>query len=156
MLERPERFGGGTYSKFVQLIRQTGYNKDVDIELGAVTASPPEIRIKIDNMPIELEADDLIIAEHLMKHSRKVMLTNSGNTSLSSASVSEKVEDALVGGPYQHTHDITQVTLNAGNFTLTEGTLTFLDELKEGDKVIVASANQGQTYFVLDRVYTIA
>lgn len=63
---------GNAASQLVQLMRQHGYNKDIEIELGTITGAPPELKLRIDNMPIELEADDLVIAERLTKHVRKV------------------------------------------------------------------------------------
>lgn len=54
---------GSPGSQLIQLIRKHGYNKDVDIELATVTAAPPALRVKIDGMKIELEADDFVVAQ---------------------------------------------------------------------------------------------
>lgn len=102
---------GNGASQLVQLMRIHGYNKDVNIELGTVTAAPPALKIMIDNMAIELEADDLIVAEQLTKHTRQIK---------------------LAGGSAQ--------------------VLEYQDELKVGDRVIVAEVDEGQTYIILDRV----
>jgi hypothetical protein len=87
-MESNERLTGGPFTQLTKLVRRIGYNKDVDCELATVTAASP-VKIKIDNMPLELEEQDLVIAEHLMPHSRKITITNSGNTSLTSQTVSE-------------------------------------------------------------------
>lgn len=105
-----ERLEGSGATRLIQLIRKHGYNKDVDIELGTVTSSPPDIKIQIDNMKMELDRDDLIVARYLTKHKR-------------------------------------QIRINGGE-TLE---LEYQDELKIGDRVIVASVKKGQLYIVLDR-----
>jgi len=55
------RLEGSGASKLVQLVREIGYNKDVDIELATVTAPPPNLKIKVDNMSVELQKDDLVV-----------------------------------------------------------------------------------------------
>jgi hypothetical protein len=75
-----DRLEGNGAARLIQLMRQHGYNKDVDIELATVTSAPPNIKVKIDNMNIELDRDDLIVAQSLMKHKRQVKI-NGGTTS---------------------------------------------------------------------------
>lgn len=65
---------GSGISQFKALIQTLGYNKDVDIEFATVMTAPPNLRIKIDNMPVELDADDLVICEHLTEHTRKATI----------------------------------------------------------------------------------
>lgn len=70
------RLEGSGVSRFAQLIKAIGYNRDVDVLLGTVTAPLPGIRIEIDNYPgLRLEKDDLVIAGHLTEHTRVVTLT---------------------------------------------------------------------------------
>ncbi|OQP06851.1 hypothetical protein B1690_05945 [Geobacillus sp. 46C-IIa] len=95
--------------RLIQLMRQHGYNKDISIELATVTSPPPNIKIRVDNMKIELDKDDVIIAQHLTKHKRQVRI-NGGTT----------VE------------------------------LEHQDELKVGDRVIVAS-DRDQVFYIIDR-----
>lgn len=68
---------GGGISHFKAIIKDIGYNKDVDIEFATVLAPLPDILIKIDNMPIQLDADDVTVCEHLREHKREVTI-NSG------------------------------------------------------------------------------
>ena len=75
-----DRLEGNGAARLIQLMRQHGYNKDVDIELATVTSAPPNIKVKIDNMNIELDRDDLIVAQSLTKHKRQVKI-NGGTTS---------------------------------------------------------------------------
>ncbi|QDX93643.1 DUF2577 domain-containing protein [Brevibacillus laterosporus] len=132
-LPEPSRLEGGGPSQLRQLIKQIGYNKDVDIELGTVIAPPPAIRVKVDNdEKLELLAEDLIVAEHLTRHTRKVTLT------------SERVDESMATAGYTpHTHDITSLVIT--------GEIEFTDELKAGDRVIIQSINEGQTYIIQDR-----
>jgi hypothetical protein len=102
---------GSPASQLVQLMRIHGFNKGIDIELATVTAAPPDLKIKIDNMSVELEADDLIVAERLTQYTRTV-------------------------------------SINGG----IDSTIEFKDELQVGDRVIVASVKEGQSYIILDRV----
>lgn len=71
-----ERLEGTGASQLVQLIRRIGANTDVTIELATVTSPPPALRIKVDGMKIELESDDLIVAERLTAYSRTVTLND--------------------------------------------------------------------------------
>lgn len=64
-----ERLEGDGAARLIQLMRQHGYNKDVDIELATVTSTPPNIKIQIDNMKVELDSDDIVITETLKKAS---------------------------------------------------------------------------------------
>jgi hypothetical protein len=107
---KKERLEGDGAARLIQLMRRHGYNKDVDFELATVTSPPPDLKIKVDNVNIELDRDDLIVAQYLTKHKRQVRI-NGGTT----------VE------------------------------LEYQDELKVGDRVIVASADNDQIYFVLDK-----
>jgi Protein of unknown function (DUF2577) len=124
--QQPE---GNGASQLVQLMKIHGHNKDVDIELATVTAAPPALRIKIDNMPIELEADDLIVAERLTTRKEKITIT------------APTVTATAVGGG----------NIPVQLLTLTEAEIEYGDELSIGDRVIVAEVNEGQTYIILDR-----
>jgi hypothetical protein len=54
---------GSSASKFVQLIRQHGHNKDVTIELGEVLAPMPNLQIRVGTDEIDLDMDDLIVSK---------------------------------------------------------------------------------------------
>lgn len=124
---------GNGFSKLTQVIRDTGYNKDIDIELATVTASPPNLKIKVDNMDVELEKDDLIVAERLTKYKQNIKLvTNDLNVNMSSE------------GYTPHTHDMSEIAIN-------DAEIEFLDELKIGDRIIVASIKDGQLFVILDK-----
>lgn len=144
-----ERIEGSGASQLVQLIRTLGYNSEGFFELATVTAAPPELKIKVDHMNIELEKDDLIVAESLTKRTCKVALASSGNASLSSSSVNMVAVLTLSSGT--GSIKVTSLGLSSSDFNVEEVELSYLDELKEGDRVIVAGIQQGQTYIILDR-----
>lgn len=63
--------GGHGTSRLRHVIKQLGYNKDVDIEFATVTAPLPNIRVRIDNLPFDLEEEDVLVCEHLREHKRR-------------------------------------------------------------------------------------
>lgn len=102
---------GSGISQFKAAIQRAGYNEYDRFDLATITAPLPNITIKIDNVPIEFDASDLVVAEHLTEHTR-------------------------------------MVTIGGGTLT----TMTVESPLSVGDRVIVVSTNNGQTYIILDRV----
>lgn len=118
---------GNGAAKLIQLMRKNGYNKDLDIELATVIAPPPALVIRCNRDNMELDKDDLIIAEHLTEHVRTV--------SISGGSVTGTVTPSG----------------NLTTFTLTDATMTIKSPLRVGDQVIIVSANDGQLYYVLDK-----
>ncbi|KIV55262.1 hypothetical protein AM501_06680 [Aneurinibacillus migulanus] len=135
---------GNPYTDLVQLMKEHGHNKDVDIVFGTITAPPPNIRVKVDNETLEIEKDDVVILQYLTKHKRKIRITS--NTA--SLSKEEATSIALDGSPYKHKHDI-EVT--NGSLTVTEAEIEYLDELKAGERVVLAEIEKGQKYVILDR-----
>jgi hypothetical protein len=90
-----ERIYGSGASQLVQLMRQYGYNKDIDVELATVTSAPPNLRIKIDNMSVDLDKDDVIVAQYLTGHARKVSI-NGGAESTLQYNDELKVNDRII------------------------------------------------------------
>ncbi|QQE73150.1 DUF2577 domain-containing protein [Brevibacillus composti] len=137
------RLEGSGVSQLKQMIARIGYNRFDRLELATVVSPPPDLRIRIDNMALDLEADDLVVAEHLTRHKRIVTITHE---ELAERDLGDKIErdgldtdDMVEGNPiteYRHAYV----------------ELTFEDVLKPGDRVIVASMNDGQAYLILDRV----
>lgn len=135
---------GNPYTDLVQLMKEHGHNKDVDIVFGTITAPPPDIRVKVDNESLELKKDDVVILQYLTKHKRKIRITS--NTA--SLSKEEATSIALDGSPYKHKHDI---EVSNGSLTVTEAEIEYLDELKAGERVVLAEIEKGQKYVILDR-----
>ena len=120
---KTELIEGGGFSQFAAAVRALGHNRDVDIEFATVTSASP-LRIKIDNMPVELDEDDFVVCEHLTEHTRKA--TISGGT-------------ARIGG-------------EAATFTITDADVKLGAVLAIGDRIIVASNEVAQVYVILDRI----
>lgn len=64
----PGELEGNGFSKLAQVIQQTGYNKDVMLDIGIVVAAAPNLRIKLQSDGLELEKDDLIVAQSLTSY----------------------------------------------------------------------------------------
>lgn len=53
---------GKAASKFIEVIRNCARNDYDRFRLGTISAPPPGLRLQIDNMRIELDAGDVIVA----------------------------------------------------------------------------------------------
>jgi hypothetical protein len=67
-------------SQLAQEIRESGYNDYDRFELATITAPLPSITVKVDNMAFDLDASDVIIAEHLTEHTRTVSINGGVDT----------------------------------------------------------------------------
>lgn len=144
-------------SKVLQLkdmVRKIGHNVEVDIEYATIIAPPPALRVQVDNMKIELDADDVIIPEHLREHTRKVSVKSSAGslspTTLELNRYTRVTKETESSAPV-NSKAFSDV-FNFGGFTSGEFEITFHDTLKAGDRVAVASFGAGQRYIVLDRI----
>jgi hypothetical protein len=109
LTKKLNRLEGNGGARFVKLMQLYGRNVEVDFVVGKVTSASP-LQIRLNDSGLPLDRDDLIVAEYLTKHTRKIKIDNGA-----------------------------------------EQTLEFQDELAVGDAVILAEANDGQLYYVLDR-----
>lgn len=145
-----ERIDGGGVSQLIDVIKQLGYNVEVDIEYATILAPPPSLRVQVDNMKIELDGDDVIIPEHLREHTRKVSVKAATPTTLELNRYTRVTKETESSAPV-NSKAFSDV-FNFGGFTSGEFEITFHDELKTGDRVAVASFGAGQRYIVLDRI----
>lgn len=154
------RIEGSGASQLVGLIRTLGYNSDVTIELATVTSAPPDLKIRIDHMSLELEKDDLIVAQSLTRHKRQVSLKSEGKAKISASNFTVPPDTPPTGLNVQVNYiansaiTFNAISLSNMDFAALEAELEFLDELKEGDRVLVMGIKQDQTYVVLERVVT--
>ncbi|MGG4453221.1 DUF2577 domain-containing protein [Brevibacillus porteri] len=132
-----DRLEGSGFSQLRQAIERFGYNPYDKLELATVIASPPELRIKIDNMTIELDADDIVVCEHLTRHKRIATITHEQDKERDVGDITPFPKDNDSDG------DLYQ--------KLSYIEFQFEDVLKPGDRVLVSSMNDGQTYVILDR-----
>lgn len=148
---------GDTYSQFVQEIQRAGYSKPVDFEIGTVLVAPPEIIVRLDSSPIELDKDDLTIAERVTNHKRIITIRKQTELPKWTTKInmnSTKVDDTMTAnGAGPHTHDITSLGLNdvQEDFTFEQAEIEYLDELRKGDRVIVAKLLEQMRYVIIDR-----
>lgn len=101
---------GTGISRFIQVVRELGRNDFDKIEIATVTSESP-LAIRVNEMKIELDASDVIIADCITDREEAI-----------------RHQD----GTYE--------------------TITRMNGLKVGDRVIVSSMNNGQTYVILDRM----
>lgn len=127
-------------SRLIELIRQqAAAQMPLGIELATVISPPPALRIRIDNMPVALEGDDLIVCQHLLDHQR----TYTTSPSVASSAVSTWADTDPP--THSHTHQVTGLTINGQ-------TATIHTNLRAGDRVAVMALPGGQQYLVIDKV----
>lgn len=122
--------GSGASRLYSIFGKDTEQIEAVTIGLATVTALPPEIAVQVDGDSTETPSEGIVIAEHLTEHTRTVSFT--GGT------ISGNVDGFHGPG-------------NLRTLEITKGELTLHCDLKIGDKVIVAVANDGQVVYILDK-----
>ena len=124
-----------------------------------VVSAPPDLKIKLKgNDKLIIPKELIAVAERLCRIKRKATLSNTvGKTSVSPAQSFTGKTDEKPG----HLHAVTlSVALSERNFSAEASDIHYLNDdleddlLKAGDKVLVASYDGGQKYFVLDRIVT--
>ncbi|MBM7866011.1 DUF2577 domain-containing protein [Heliobacterium gestii] len=124
-----------TVSRLIELVRQQGAaSNSRGMELATVIAPPPGLVIRIDNMALTLDGDDLIVCESLLEH--EIDYTTTPQLAGSEMTLAG-------GGP--HRHDVTAVTIQ-------EQTMILHSRLKAGDRVAVLALPGEQQYLVFDKV----
>ncbi len=137
-IKSSDRLEGSGVSQLRQAIADVGYNPYDKFELAIVVASPPELRIRVDNMTIDLDADDLVVCEHLTRHTRIATITHEQGKERDVGDMTPFPKDSdSDGDSYQKLSYIE---------------FQFEDVLKPGDRILVSSMNDGQTYVIHDRV----
>lgn len=124
------------YSELVNHMRTQGakYNTPY-VQIGVVTTADP-LSIKLGDL--QIGADNLLVADYLMpSYQRKVSMpiTEGGGT----------MSEVVVGDHGSHTHVITELSIN-------DGAVTFTDGLKKDDLIALIPTLDEQTYIVLSKV----
>ncbi|MED4456203.1 DUF2577 family protein [Metabacillus fastidiosus] len=140
-MEKRLQIEGDPYSKVVQLIRKYGYNKDLKLVFGTVEESPPNIRVKLDNLPFELNKDDVTVFETLASHERIVTLEH---VELAERDLGDRIETDYL--------DTDDKAYPATSYKHSYIKLKFEDVLKKGDRVAVLVSEEDMTFTILDRV----
>lgn len=125
-----------------------------DLMEAEVVSAPPELKIRLEgNDKLLIPKELIVVAEHLTKYKRKVTITNTGKTKISPPLTGVSVSMTELGNP-PHVHPLKSFSISDSDFTLEEGEIEYLNELKKGDKVMVLSFAGGQRFFILDRIVT--
>ncbi len=134
------RFEGGDWSRIMQGIRVLGYSKPVNVELATVTASAPDLKIRLDADGLELGNEELVVMEHLTRHERIV--------SLEHVELAERDLGDGIGIDHLDTDDLSApVTPYKHSYVK----MTYEDVLKVGDRVAVVCLDEDMVYMVIDR-----
>lgn len=111
-------------------------------QTGIVKAPPPNILVEMG--AIVLDKDDLVIAAHVLSgYQRKLTITGTVTGNLSAPN--------LVVGPLCDSN----LKICNGQATLSNATtnevMTYTDDLKEGDMVILVPSTDEQRYYLMDK-----
>ena len=145
----PELFEGNGSSKLAHVIQQLGHNTWVDLQFATVIEDLPNLKIKIDSDGLVLEKDDFFVLESLTRHKRIVSIDfefpktwkkkeYTGNETVETVSSRNDI-GSTPSTPYE-------------KYEMKYAELTFEDELKVGDRVIVACIDEQMEFLVIDRV----
>lgn len=154
-------YEGDAFSKLNALLGEGAQAADraAKVELATVTESAPDLKIKLDADGLELDKDVLVVAEHLTKHKRIITMRKTEDARFASdyprafttdiKLASTQVDDTMSPPG----HDITQIVLNSvqDDFTAVDIEVEYQDELRKGDRVLVACLDADMTYIILDR-----
>ncbi len=124
------------YSKIIEQMKKQGASSNPpSIEIGEVI-SPNPLTIKIGDL--QIDKDNILIADYLLKdYRRKVKIPE--------VTATGETNNVSVGDHGTHKHSVDKIGVN-------EVEITFLDTLKQGDKLAILSTGDGQTYIILARV----
>lgn len=101
---------------------------------GVIHKAPPSMELKLKgNEKLIIPSDFIRVSEHLTRHSRRV--------DISSTNIDGTLSRA---GDPPHAHSIQSLSVS-------NAVMEFTDELKKGDKVMVAAIQGGQSFFIIDR-----
>ncbi|WP_425447630.1 DUF2577 family protein [Dethiothermospora halolimnae] len=144
---------------------QVAKTSGINIMEAIITKEPPEIEIKIkNNDKLIIPKDLIIVSEHLLEHTRIATIkmvehidseTDEQLTSPISGT-SKTCQGAMP--PINFTFQGTGTSLDLTHkhiletFTMEDGEITFRCCLKEGDKVMVIAFEEGQKYYIMDKV----
>lgn len=121
---------GNGAQRLLQLFGSTGAETPLKFMLATIVTPPPSISIRIDGDTDDTPSEGIVVAEYLTEHKRTISYT--------SGTVSGNVDGYHGPG-------------NLTSLSIIDGDLTIHCDLKAGDRVIVAIADDGQLVYVLDK-----
>lgn len=136
------------YNKSISLLAQAIKKRDNPIWLGAVTGevvkAPPELEVKLENGIIIKNHKIMISIEKIIGYQRTYSLE--GN-------ITEYAFDNTTSSEAVSTHPAHPIPKLQGKGTYkAEGTITWTDTLKVGDKVLMLPTNEEEYFYLIDRV----
>lgn len=142
-------------SQLSAAIRKIGFNREIYFDPGIVTSELPDLKILVDD-DITLEADDLIIARHLLPRVERATIraqpvVDKSYITFGSDTVTESMSAEGLG---PHVHDVTQITLDnvQRDFIMKDVDFYYESPLKLGDRVIIIADDETDEYYVIDRI----
>ncbi|WP_046214787.1 DUF2577 family protein [Paenibacillus wulumuqiensis] len=143
-----EKIDGGPVSQFRDLIKQVGHNRDTDVEFGTVLVGYPALSIQLDNAKFTLDADDVVVPQHLTNWTEKIAIKPQSVTIKLSEYTrqQQKTQSSSVMDAGMYADQI------IGTLEIAELEIEHQNELVAGDRLVIVSAGEGQRYFVLDRI----
>lgn len=116
----------------------------VELMEAVVVSAPPELSLKLkNNSKLIILKEQLVVAEHLTRHKRIVTIEH--------LEMAERELGDKIAYDYINTDD-KQPPYSSFQYNFLE--MQFEDVLKEGDRVLVASFQGGQKFYVMDRLIT--
>lgn len=138
--------------------------------LAEVVASPPDIVIRFNG--IEVDKDNIYIADYLLKDYKRKFYVNKNDTDVEGQSGTLNLdldtnEGSFLGktllasdgdsyGAETHLHDLDFWKTTGNLFTINDGVISFNSTLQPGDLVAVMPTYDRQSYFILSRVVSMA
>ncbi len=119
------------YSKMIEIMQKESANTNPPITQIGKVISPQPLIIEVGDL--QVDKDNILIADYLLQnYKRKIKVPESETTGETAESNS-------------HKHDVVKVGIN-------EVEVTFLDTLKQGDRLAVWPTEDKQTYIIVARV----
>lgn len=137
-LDKQIKYVGSSYSQIVQAMRKVGRNETSTMEFGTIVSAPPEIKLLIDHDENVYDKHDIYVSQRLTAHER---IADVAGLVIASPMTANGM------GP--HTHELQSIALK-------DAVIAYLDELKEGDRVIVECDNERAKFTIIDRVVSYA
>ena len=127
------------YSKLIEQMKKQGATSNSpSIQIGEVISPDP---LTVRKGDLQIDKDNILIADYLLKdYRRKVKIPE--------ATATGETNNVSVGDHGTHKHSVDKIGVN-------EVEITFLDTLKQGDKLAILSTGDGQTYIILARVVSL-
>ncbi|WP_252503285.1 DUF2577 domain-containing protein [Sporosarcina sp. Marseille-Q4943] len=122
--------------------QQSDTQKPVEYMEAEVIQAPPDLKIRLKgNDKLIIPKELIVLSEYVTNHRRQIKLTGKLDFSGGTA------------GGNTRTENIVSVSLDKGD-AFFDGEIEFMNELQEGEIIIVSRLQGGQKFIILDRQRT--